>query len=168
MLITGFCGAGKSTLAAYCSSRFKWKLVDFDEWVRNKTGLELDQVVSREQNTSKEPSGMFAQYFNDFQHDLYRTSNVIIAAPYNFLHLHHNSVKLYANTFLVWLCTDLETMWMRTAKSSRYQHIFGSREQFDQTYHEIVGSYSLANAVIFAQPELDLNYMAIQHAFRAF
>ncbi len=168
LILSGFSGAGKSAIAQICASKFRWRLFDFDTWIHVKTGKSLTSIIENEIADAKPYSNFYSAYLSDYHNEITKINNAIITVPFNFLNLFKNSVKLYNNSFLAWIDTDVDLMWRRALEQEHNRLLYKDQENFNQIYKEFLPSYKQSKAIIYNQQDLQLTYMAVQHAFRAF
>lgn len=168
LILSGFSGAGKSTIAQMCASKFRWRLFDFDTWIQARTGKSLTSIIENEITVDKDYSKIYSAYLTDYHNEITRINNAIITVPFNFLNLFKNSVKLYSNSFLAWIDTDVDLMWQRALEQEHNRLLYKNQNNFNEIYNDFVPSYKQSKAIIYNQHDIQLTYMAVQHAFRAF
>jgi shikimate kinase len=144
IIIIGFMGTGKTTLARELASRLSCEVVDLDALIKNNEGRSPKQIIEQEgENKFRE---IETQTLNEVL--LEGTARIVALGggawtiPQN-----RKTIADYC-AFTVWLDAPFELCWKRIEASQEERPLARSRELAEKLYRERRPAYELADVRI--------------------
>lgn len=107
IVLAGYRGAGKSTVAGILSARLKWPLINLDDEIVKEAGMTIPQIVEKQ--------GW--KFFRDLEakkvEEAGKNDRVIIDAGGGVVERPSNIAVLRKNGFVIWLKADRQTIISR-------------------------------------------------------
>ncbi|HXD32017.1 MAG TPA: shikimate kinase [Pyrinomonadaceae bacterium] len=156
VVITGFMGAGKTTVAAAVAELLRCVSVDLDAFIEEKQGRSAKDIIVIEGEAA----------FREIETRCLRQVLAldrpqVIALGGGAWTLKTNRDLIAAhNGFTVWLDTPFELCWQRIARTGSERPLAPNKEQARALYTERRQCYELAQLHIVADGEHDINHLA--------
>lgn len=142
IFLTGFMGAGKTTVGQALARKLEWPFQDLDASIEILANQEIPWIFE----THGEDG------FRDFEHDavVQHVGEVLAGQPMvlalggGTFAFARNRDKLRSAGVTIWLEVSPDTLWKRVRKDP-YRPLAGDREEFFRLYSARERSYALAN-----------------------
>ncbi len=146
--LTGFMGAGKTTVGALLAERLAWPFVDLDAQVEAAAGCTVRQLFA----TRGEPA------FRALEHQALAQTlsldDVVVATGGGTLTYATNRDLVRSRGFVVWLNPAFATIQQRIgAKGKEDRPLFSDEEQAFALHRERLPAYRSADATVDVGPE---------------
>lgn len=147
IFLTGFMGAGKSTVGRTLARKLEWPFHDLDDSIEMLADQEIPLIFEMHGE----------DVFRDFEHaavvqhveEVLAGQPMVLALGGGTFAFARNRDKLRSAGVTVWLAASPDTLWDRVREDT-YRPLAGDREEFCRLYSAREGSYELANARIDA------------------
>jgi shikimate kinase len=107
IILIGYRGTGKTTVARLLAARLGWDWIDADEYLEQQSGLTIRAIFE------KEGEAGFRDREERVLTELCRRENLILATGGGAILRAANRVRLREAGLVVWLTADPETIWAR-------------------------------------------------------
>jgi shikimate kinase len=140
IVLTGFMGAGKSTVAESLASHFDCRMIDLDALIAGRDGRSITDIIDED----GEPR--FREIETRALHDALEYKNAqVIALGGGTWTLEHNRALIESyDCFTVWLDAPFELCWKRITSQGNLRPFARDEEKTRQLYDLRVPSYSQA------------------------
>lgn len=147
IFLTGFMGAGKTTVGQTLARELEWPFHDLDDSIEILADQEIPLIFEMRGE----------DVFRDFEHaavvqhveEVMAGQPMVLALGGGTFAYARNRDKLRSAGVTVWLATSPDTLWKRV-REDPYRPLAGDREEFFRLYSARERSYALANERIDA------------------
>ncbi|HEX8650495.1 MAG TPA: shikimate kinase [Pyrinomonadaceae bacterium] len=162
IFITGFMGAGKTTLASSLARRLDCPMVDLDQFIREREGRSPQQIIDEDGEArfrELETSALRAVLENE-------ASCIIALGGGAWAFKQNRTLIAERDGFTVWLDAPFELCWRRIRSEGDKRPLARDREKAGRLYDERRALYGLADLRVQATEERSAEDVAaeIEHA----
>ena len=111
IVLIGFRGTGKSTIAKQLAANLKWEYLSTDEQVEKKEGKTIDQIVK------KKGWEYFRKLESDIMEELPPLPNIVIDTGGGIVEDENNIKRLSVSSIIVWIDAQVEDIIKRLRQS---------------------------------------------------
>ena len=140
IVITGFMGAGKTTVAAALAERIGWRAIDLDEFITEREGRTPQMIIDEE----GEPR--FREIETEALREALQTDAGVIALGGGAWTIERNRALVAERTGrTIWLDAPFELCWERIESCVQTRPLARERGKAQRLYHERRKDYSQAS-----------------------
>ena len=147
IVLVGFMGCGKTTVARLLAERLGWTFVDLDEQIESRSGMPIAQIFERE----GEPKFRELEHEALLEHlELARQGRArVVALGGGAFVEQRNRDALNLGGISIWLDCPVEQLWQRVSGDSG-RPLARQREEFERLYQQRLPYYQKADFTIAA------------------
>jgi len=152
-IITGFMGAGKTTIAAALARRLSCAVFDLDQFIAERSGRSVGAIID------EDGEARFRALESDVLHDVLHAAPASIVALGGGAWMLEKNRALIAehNAFTVWLDTPFELCWHRITFEGSVRPLARNLEAARRLYDERQAIYQLAALHVKVSEENSVN-----------
>ncbi len=144
IVIIGFMGSGKTTVARALAHVLGWPLIDLDELIRENEGSSAREIIERdgEQEFRTVETKILREVLNQ------NAANVVSLGGGAWTIAENRRLIAAAGAFTVWLDAPFDLCWQRIEQEGKSRPLAASREAAQELYCKRLPIYELAEARI--------------------
>jgi shikimate kinase len=164
IVIIGFMGTGKSTVARALASILNGVMLDLDELITNNEGRTPAVIIEAEGENHFR--GIETQTLDQVLNE--GTARIIALGGGAWTITQNRELIIDHQAFTVWLDAPFELCWRRIESGREARPLARSRERAERLYHDRRGVYALANSRITIDDDDSAEEIAVRvaHEFR--
>lgn len=161
VVLTGFMGAGKTTVGRLLASRLEWPFVDLDQEIEARAGRSIREIFAQDGEAA------FRQVERELLVEALSHDPVVLAAGGGTLTFPENLEMTRARAMVVWLSPDFATLARRIGgKGKEDRPLFRDEAGALALYRERLPAYSRSDLRIDVAPEERAEEVAARIALR--
>ncbi|HEX8776353.1 MAG TPA: shikimate kinase [Pyrinomonadaceae bacterium] len=140
ILITGFMGAGKTTVGAALARRLDCRMLDLDEYIERREGRSVQAIIDEEGEARFRQ--IEARALREALED--DTARIIMLGGGTWMSDDNRALIAEHTGFTVWLDTPFELCWQRITRAGETRPLARDRQQARRLYQSRRNIYELA------------------------